>query len=412
MAQVLTKKGQFSNVRKESGNMRRFEDFVEGINQEMKIPENVENRFEDTLANIEAKSHKAKRTWVKVASAAMAVVLAGSVVCVTNPALAAKLPIIGNIFEEVGTNVTYSGDYKDRQVLEDGEKTSVKDRGIKLTATEVYSDGYSVFVALKMDTDQEKTADIPYFYTGRDRKTAQIVSLLASSYEINGKKYESGKSLDFEGESQGEHSFVGIIKLDKGKFTTEDGKVVLNVESIEIPNQESEKLIEGQWNIEIPYQVSSNPGKEIVVNKTTENGMTIEKVFVSPYQVVVTSDVPYTKKTADTYTKEMFEEDYGEKNKELIANGEPPVTYEEILNQRNYKYTEIAAFDQNGEAIEWEEGLWKDKVTDTFAVKGRDISEIHFYVSEKEENMFDLVKAKTEKEAKSISDYEFTVEVK
>ena len=43
------KKGQFSNLGKESGNMKRFEDFVEGINREMKIPESVESRFEDTL---------------------------------------------------------------------------------------------------------------------------------------------------------------------------------------------------------------------------------------------------------------------------------------------------------------------------------------------------------------------------
>ena len=392
--------------------MKRFEDFVEGINREMKIPESVESRFEDTLANIETKRHKAKRTWIKVASVAMAVVLTGSVVCVTNPALAAKLPVIGNIFGEVGTKVTYSGDYKDSRVLEENEKTTAKDNGIKLTATEVYSDGYSVFVALRMDLDKGKTSDIPYVYTERTGKTAaQSVSFMAS-YEINGKKFNSGESIEVQGKSQGDSSFVGIVKLNKEEFMADDGRVVLNVESIEIPSAESDDIIEGQWNIEVPYQVSTNPGKEIVVNKTTENGMTIEKVFVSPYQVVVTSDVPYTTKTADKYTKEMFEEDYGEKNRELIAAGETPVTYEEVLSDRTYQYSEIAAFNQDGKAIEWEEVILRDKVIDTYAVKDLDISEISFYVSENEENMFEMIKAKTEKEAKTLSDYQFTVQVK
>ena len=233
-----------------------------------------------------------------------------------------------------------------------------------------------------------------------------------ASYEINGKKFNSGESIEVQGKSQGDSSFVGIVKLNKEEFMADDGRVVLNVESIEIPSAESDDIIEGQWNIEVPYQVSTNPGKEIVVNKTTENGMTIEKVFVSPYQVVVTSDVPYTTKTADKYTKEMFEEDYGEKNRELIAAGETPVTYEEVLSDRTYQYSEIAAFNQDGKAIEWEEVILRDKVIDTYAVKDLDISEISFYVSENEENMFEMIKAKTEKEAKTLSDYQFMVQVK
>ena len=34
-----------------------------------------------------------------------------------NPALAAKIPLIGKIFEKVQDNVTYSGDYSDKETV-------------------------------------------------------------------------------------------------------------------------------------------------------------------------------------------------------------------------------------------------------------------------------------------------------
>ena len=71
-----------------------------------------------------------------------------------NPVLAAKIPLIGKIFEEVGDDATYSGDYAEKKTVLTNEDYggkldtsdyTVSDQGITLTASEAYCDGYSIF---------------------------------------------------------------------------------------------------------------------------------------------------------------------------------------------------------------------------------------------------------------------------
>ncbi len=89
-----------------------------------------------------------------VAAAAAAAVIGVGGLGYFDPVLAAKIPVIGKIFEKVEDDVTYSGDYTDKGTVltnEDYEGNldtadySVSDKGITLTASEVYCDGYSKY---------------------------------------------------------------------------------------------------------------------------------------------------------------------------------------------------------------------------------------------------------------------------
>ena len=95
-----------------------------------------------------------------VAVAAAAAVIGIGGLGYVNPVLAARLPLIGKIFEKVEDDVTYSGDYTDKGIVLTNEDYtgnldisdySVSDKGITLTASEVYCDGYSIFLTVNIE---------------------------------------------------------------------------------------------------------------------------------------------------------------------------------------------------------------------------------------------------------------------
>lgn len=47
-----------------------------------------------------------------------------------------------------------------------------------------------------------------------------------------------------------------------------------------------------------------------------------------------------------------------------------------------------------------------------YSLRGKDISKLHIYITQNEEDALELMTAKTEKRAKEISEYDFVVDVK
>lgn len=103
----------------------------ETLGQEMQTSREVDERLETVYQQIRAGEAKQKRgrgerdmqsgrrmerdghvrrIWYRVAGTTAAILAAG-IFCVSNPALAAKLPFIGHIFEEIGDESPYPGDY-------------------------------------------------------------------------------------------------------------------------------------------------------------------------------------------------------------------------------------------------------------------------------------------------------------
>lgn len=356
--------------------------------------------------------------WVKAASVAVAVVVAGSVFCVSNPTLAAKIPIIGNIFGQVEKNVSYSGDYSNKQTLVASEKQDEKliaeDQGVKLTASEVYSDGFSVFVTMKIDSEKYDFSKLPKAVsTGR-----QQVDLM-SSYGNNTQSSKEDYDIMLEGRNEGKNSFIGMMKFEKGEYSLKDGYMSVKVKEIDIEGQgklgvvDGMARVKGSWNLKIPYTVDSNQSKEVAVNKTAPKGTKIEKLFVSPYQVAVLSKAVSTKPYVNV-SKEDFEKNY-KQDYVKDSTDECKITYDEFMNLEEKKYFEYALFNQDGDKLEWQElGDSEDgkQDTDMFSVKGKKVTKLHIFITEKENNMFRLIKAKTEKKAKEVSEFDFVVDLK
>lgn len=438
--------------------MKKYEDDIdmERLQQDMEVPEQVWSRYEETLENIEdlVKKRKTKQmnrihkngiksTWVKAAAAAGIIITTGSIFCYTNPVAASKLPIIGNIFERVEEDVTYSGNYNKKEVLQDNEKVTetekasetenvsvkqnkdnrytAKNKGITITASEVYCDGYSVYLTAKVESETGGFQNIPEHYTRRfGEKTSKAISTYGT-WEIDDLGAESfSESIDLEGKAVDDNTFVGMLKLDLKQYSEKAGMLKLNLTELwyddedDMYKKEPTHRIKGEWKLEIPYSVDKEQCKEIAVNTKNKDGFGIQKVFVSPYQVIAFSEAPYTTLSSDTYTKEEFEKAWGKKNKELIADGEEPVTYEEVLNEKRYAYCELAIYNQDGESLAEQYGEIleeQDIIKNVFSVQGKTLSKLHIYVGDESHEM-ELIKAANEQAAKEKSILDVEVDLK
>ena len=381
--------------------MKNYDDFIKGLQEDIEVPETVSRKFENSLVTITeepTKKTKGKKTWIQIAVATAAALLLTTGFFIANPALAANIPIIGQIFAQVEQNVTYSGDYADKADVLDTATDSqyfVSDQGIKVTASEIYCDGYSAFVTFKVEAGEGGFNDISSYYTERFGETEAQFMYIDGGYSLP-KTGQTGSLLlgdaNIEGKAIDDNTFIGMLKIDFENIVTQNGILDLQISMLgydqkSAPLTDDAKMghkVDGVWNLSLPYQLDTVNAKRIEVNQTLKNGLGVQEVFVSPYQVIVYVDTPFT-----TLSQEEWNELWGEKNEEIMESEESEgiMSYEEA-NARKYEEYDLVVYNQDGQALEYHGG---SVTAIKFATKGLDVSTLTLYVGEE---WLSLVKAK------------------
>lgn len=255
--------------------MKDFNELINKLNEHVEIPDVVNSKIDMTLEQLEEPKKSGKFSRIKIASAAAVFVVACGVFCVVNPAMAAKVPVLGHVFQLVQHKVSYSGDYRGEKLKKETKASilTTKDQGIRLTASEVYSDGFSVFVTMQMECDDydfSKIKPIPSI-------GGQSVCL-ATRYGINEQIGEEDQDIVLQGENDGTHTFVGMMKFDKESYSEINGYVNIAVETIYLDDPETSEGagIQGNWKLKIPYTTDKEHGKEILVNKKLKDDFTVD----------------------------------------------------------------------------------------------------------------------------------------
>ena len=301
-----------------------------------------------------------------------------------DPVLAAKIPLIGKIFEKVEEDATYSGDYTDKKTVltnEDSEgnlDTSdyiVSDQGITLTASEVYCDGYSVFLTVNIESEDADFTHIPEHYTGMNAADNQT----AAGFYINGTWSVDGSSPErientFEGEVSDSHTFAGMLKIDLAEKHTGSGELNLNVNGL---GYDDDRMLDGEeisashwtdgsWNIIIPFEVNETDVKIIEVGEK-KGSMTLEDVVVSPYQVVVHVTTPGEQ-------RELTDD-----RREKLLSKDPDMTDAEMFELLGWSYEPCytICFNQDGEMLYPNMEMPGRAV---FAVQGKEIKTLYVYI--------------------------------
>lgn len=406
--------------------MRNYDEFIEGLRQEVEVPEKVWDKVQNTLSELPDSPCSGKRhirQWITAAASVAVFLLLGTGFCYAYPAeaerIAAKIPIIGKLFEQVEKDVTFSGDYSEKsEVLTDKYEQQdmvniVEDSGIKFTASEIYCDGYSIFLTAKVELEDGKLTDSPYYSNGKNMFN---IMYMTGKWKFKREADYQVLTSPLEGRVIDDDIFIGMMKIDIGEIEGQENVLELQMTQIgydDMTMDDSQDItaahkIDGQWNLSIPFDVDTENAGEILVNQKTESGYGIGKLFVSPYQVIVYSDVPYTTAAEEGLTREDFDQMWEDKTRGMDESVEPPYTYEQYLEEKHYIYNEVAVFNQDGKALDPTESNYMRTV---FAVRDLKIDKLHVFLSDDESNKFSLWDVQSMEEARENSIFEVTVDV-
>ncbi|WWR16985.1 DUF4179 domain-containing protein [Lachnospiraceae bacterium JLR.KK008] len=301
-----------------------------------------------------------------------------------NPVLAAKIPLIGKIFEKVEDTVTYSGDYVDQKTVLTNEDHAgnldtsdytISDKGITLTASEVYCDGYSLFLTVNIESEDGDFTHIPKHYTGMnvtdDRTAAGFY--IGGTWSVDGSSPEWLENT-FDGEVIDNHTFAGMLKINLAEKHTGSGELNLNVSGL---GYDDDRMLDGEeisashwtdgsWNIVIPFEVNGTDVKIIEVGEKKGN-ITLEDVVVSPYQVIVHAATPGEQ-------RELTDD-----RREKLLSIDPDMTDAEMFELLGWSYEPCYTICFNQD----EERLYSDMEMAGragFAVQGKEINKLFVFI--------------------------------
>lgn len=291
------------------------------------------------------------------------------------------------------------------------------DAGITFTASEVYCDGLSVFLTAQIEVEQGGLENLPGHYINGGYDTAEMM-YLRGEWNLTGGGEQSLSNDNLEGRVIDDNTFVGMLKLNLEDYKSEDGELSLRLSSIgwdDATMADAEDIsesyrIEGQWDFDIPFSVDTELVKEIGVGQESE-GYTLEKVFISPYQVVTYVDVPHEEREI---TREEYEALMTEKTGGTEDRG---ITYEEYVEQAGkiYPFWNTVICNQDGEMLFSNP---EDVGKTVAAVDGKDISVLNIFVFDDADADLEVEKSRLDngtvdmKRAKDLAVISAEIEVK
>lgn len=315
--------------------------------QEIPVSPRLDEVVEKSLKEVRRQAFgKRKRRIYAVCGSAAAVIGLLFAFCLVSPVMAKKLPVIGHIFKSLENQITYSGDYSGKtKLLSDDQTASAKNpytvssKGIKLTASEVYSDGYSVYLSLDIKAEGKKLTDQPV------QQNDEIN--ISGSYKWGKDKIWEPFSDSAQGVWLSDNHFTGIVKMDLNYRKTPRSSALLSCRIDFISG--SPRGTDGRWYMDIPVSVDQKDNHVYDIKDQNKRKQGIKDVVVTPYQVIVHPYMPL-----GAY-EDMSLEEF---NQFLIKKGkavdEPldsaPASDEGEMWQLENWYT-VAVFDQDGKAL-------------------------------------------------------------
>jgi len=314
------------------------------------INEKMEEAYQIIRNRTKASAHRKKgmKGFIMGMSGMAAAVVLSITVCVANPALAAKIPFIGNIFDTVEGDIGYKGDYSQsaeklvtpEEIKEDGTIDSPyvqTSNGITVTVSECNYESMAMYLAVSIESEEgfreelieeanrgeysslyiESTAKADFSSAGGGEIVFDPAWGTSAPYYIQGTFVDNG-------------TFAGVIRVDllDVQFLDENGSwqqvekipdefpYELNITSIFADPEEEEKLT-GEWNFTLDVKLNHENTITKEINETNEAGIGISTVTKTAYELNAKLLLPDDASRAD-YIVEVCDAD----GKPLESQGE------------------------------------------------------------------------------------------
>ena len=163
------------------------------------------------------KIHKSKFYLISSIAAILALSVF-SLVCISHPAFAKDIPLVGNIFSQLGYKLGFGGEYDNYATPissdETGQGTSLSDTadGNTLTLQDIYCDEKSMYISVEVKS--KDSFPIDQMYTIGDIYRFDISDSKVNYSFVTDSTYNWYYFDYIEGEFADEHTFEGYIKAD------------------------------------------------------------------------------------------------------------------------------------------------------------------------------------------------------
>ncbi|MFT8351223.1 DUF4179 domain-containing protein [Clostridium saccharoperbutylacetonicum] len=281
----------------------------------IKITESIDKAIDKAIdkgiargnSEIKYKKFKKRKIAVGITAALISLVITFGTI---NPALAAKLPIIGSMFKVIEKNVDSPADYSEYAT---SLNTVVSDNGIKVTLSDIVCDGEELYVTYKVESKE------PFKYELNENKPLDSDQLLENEayhkVSFSDKELAMGKVSGLDGKFIDEHTFIGMKKYylkSLGEEIPDSFDFEVKITSITthvFENNNKNQIFNGNWAFKVPVKVDKSISKNIQVNYKTDNGFSIDSIIITPFSVVINSTNPdneyYNMKVIDDKNRKL-----------------------------------------------------------------------------------------------------------
>lgn len=284
--------------------------------KDIPVPEELDRVVEENMKKIYAQ--KKRRKFKRMATgfgAVAAVFIFGIFFFASNPAVAAKFPVIGHIFEMLQNENDFSGDFtgvsqslREQEQASEGERGEAKQEeqgegdsaatdaafsqtagGITVTLSEAYCNEQALYISMEMKT--EGTMPLK-------EKYQQIETV--ETYSFNPEKQYSMPIV--EGKRLDEHTYVGVLRFDLNE------KNIVGLLDEEAAMKKAEEMGFGEGMVVVD---SDTPMKTVEIPDTFTLQLKIKKIFSENGRPTANQKGPWkftlnvTKNTRDTKTVEI-----------------------------------------------------------------------------------------------------------
>ena len=241
-------------------------------------------------------SHKRKQ-FHKIAGRCAAIVVCIvmlSVVLISNPALAEKLPLIGNIFGRVQDEQIYSGDYASIADSLD-ETQSAKSDGITVTLSEISCTDTALNAAVIIESEEAFSEEFQKNSQGTNENgyANRLTMEFEQTMDFAGIKDETSGHIT--GHMEDDHTFVGAFRIDFSLYPYGELEIPdsftwdLKIHSIRCLDETGVVfLAEGDnWEFSNVVEKTEIDIRTVEVNQAAPNGMVITDITISPYEAII-----------------------------------------------------------------------------------------------------------------------------
>lgn len=302
---------------------------------EIEVPDRIDLFIKEGIkkASHEKKYEKKKNIKNIIAASISAIIILG----VVNPALASKIPIIGNVFEMIEEKILFPTKYSQYATSVD---QVVESNGISVTLKEVVCDGYKLYVTYLVENEkpfkwtytEEKYnhLDIKQLDTIEEYSRVSFIDKELPTWEFTGIYGEFIDEKTFVGMHTYDLEALGVDIPDKFDFEVKITSFMTQKQGRKIPFISDTKTYNGNWTFKVPVEVDKSSDKKVDINESLSNGVTLDSVIVTPLETIVTVDYGNESRTEDDLLYLYDVKVYDEKNNEILIKGEE--SYENIDN--------------------------------------------------------------------------------